>query len=117
MDITSAYDVPELQKLTRHMIYDRSAKGEITITDEATFTEPKPFEDALVTRGDWKQLDAKTIQFTLRHAALSVTVSSSEPFHFKPETINDQGVEFTRIGLVVDQPVKTARMTMVFKPN
>lgn len=117
MDITSAYDVATLQKLTRHMVYDRSGKGEIRITDEATFLEPTTFEDALIARGDWKQTDARTIQLSRGQATLSVMVDSSDPFHLQPEKIKDQGVEFTRIGLVFDKPVKTARVTMTFQPN
>ena len=117
MDITSAYDVSTLQKLTRHMVYSRSGKGEISITDEATFLQPTTFEDALITRGDWKQTDARTIQLSRGQATLSVTIDSSDPFHFRPEKIKDQGVEFTRIGLVFDKPVKTAKVTMTFRPD
>ncbi len=117
MDITSAYDVATLQKLTRHMVYSRSGKGEISITDEATFLQPTTFEDALITRGDWKQTDARTIQLSREQATLSVTIDSSDPFHFRPEKIKDQGVEFTRIGLVFDKPVKTAKVTMTFRPD
>jgi hypothetical protein len=117
MDITSAYDVATLQKLTRHMVYSRSGKGEIRITDEANFLESTTFEDALITRGDWKQTDARTIQLSRGQATLSVTIDSSDPFHFQPKKIKDQGVEFTRIGLVFEKPVKAARVTMTFQPN
>ena len=117
MDITSAYDVATLQKLTRRMACDRSANGSIAITDEADFSEPTMFEDALITRGDWKQTDERTIQFTRGQSTLTVTIDSSDPYHLKPEKIHDQGVDFTRIGLVFDKPVKTARVTMTFQPN
>jgi len=117
MDITSAYDVPALQKLTRKMVYSRAGSGEISIIDEASFREPTTFEDALITHGDWKQIDPKTIQITLGQAKLLVSIDASDAFHLKPETIDDQHIVFTRIGLVFDKPITTAKISMTFKPQ
>ena len=117
MDITSAYDVPSLVKLTRNMEFMRGGSGEIKISDEVVFREPTTFEDALVTHGQWKQLDAKTLELTLGQSKLLVLIDSSAPFHFKPEQIDDQGIVFTRIGLMLDNPALNAKMTMLFKPS
>jgi hypothetical protein len=117
MDIASAYDVTSLVKLTREMCYNRSGSGRVIIKDEAIFHEPTTFEDALITHGDWKQIDSKKILITMGSAKVLITINASAPFHFKPEKIDDQGVVFTRIGLVCDQPVKQVSMAMEFQPN
>lgn len=117
MDITSAYDVPSLTKLTRKMDFIRAETGEIIITDEATFRDPTAFEDALITHGEWRQIDAKNLELTLKSSKLLVSIDSSESFHLNPEKISDQGIVFTRIGLVFDKPASNAKITMVFKPS
>ena len=118
MDITSAYAVPALKQLTRTMDYDRTDAGGITITDEAAFTEKTTFEDALITRGTWKQLDPETILLTIGTSTISVTVKSPQGgITLKPEVIKERNSpEFTRIGLVLKEPVEAAQIQMEFRP-
>ena len=47
-DLTTAYDVPTLRKLTRTAIHDLKAR-KITITDSFEFTQPETFESALTS--------------------------------------------------------------------
>jgi len=47
-DLTSAYDVHTLQKLTRSFIYTRGETSELTVVDEVAYSQPECFETALV---------------------------------------------------------------------
>jgi len=114
IDMKPTYAVPALQKLTRTMEYDRKGAGNITITDEATFSSPTSFEDALITHGTWKQVDPNTIEFSIGKARLTTSINASAPFSVKPETITELGVTFTRIGLVFTQPCLNARLAVTF---
>lgn len=117
IDMTAAYEVAALTKLTRNMVCNRRNAGRVVITDEAVFSEATAFEDALITRADWKQIDTKTFLFKTGPAALLVTIECTEPFHVTSEKIEDLSAPvFTRIGLVFDQPVKRARIAMAFEP-
>ncbi len=54
LDIQSAYDVPEIEKLERTFVYSREREGSLTVTDEVVFSEPRAFGTALVTFGTWR---------------------------------------------------------------
>ncbi len=118
INMAPAYAVPSLKTLTRTMDYSRSGSGQVVITDEATFTTPTTFEDALETHGEWKQLDQQTIAINFGQSKLLVKISASGEFTVKPETIQELGVTFTRIGLVFTQPSdKAAKVAITFTPQ
>jgi hypothetical protein len=118
INMAPAYAVPSLEALTRTMDYSRSGSGQVVITDEATFTAPTTFEDAMETHGGWKQLDPQTISITFGQSKLLVKISASGEFTLKPETIQELGVTFTRIGLVFNQPCdKAAKVAITFTPQ
>jgi hypothetical protein len=118
MDYTTAYNVPALKRLVRTMDYTRSGNGEVQIVDEATFSSPTQFDEALVTHGDWKQIDAKTIELTYNKGKLLVTIETPAGFTVKPEKITElASPTFTRLGLVFNKPVSAAMVTMDFKPS
>ena len=118
INMAPAYAVPSLKTLTRTMDYSRSGSGQVVITDEATFTAPTTFEDAMETHGEWKQLDPQTISITYGQSKLLAKISASGEFTLKPETIQELGVTFTRIGLVFNQPCdKAAKVAITFTPQ
>ncbi len=118
IDMAPAYTVPSLKALSRTMDYTRSGIGQIVITDDATFTAPTTFEDALETHGAWKQIDGQTILITFGQSKLLAKISASDEFTFKPETIKELGVTFTRIGLSFNKPCATsAKVTVTFTPQ
>lgn len=118
IDMTSAYNVPVLKQLTRTMAYSRAGVGEVEITDEVAFTADSTFEDALITHGDWKQLDARTIAMTSGRAKVIVTIETPGGFTVRAEKIEELGAPaFTRLGLVLNEPVSSAKVRMTFKPS
>ena len=114
IDMAPAYTVASMQKLTRTMDYTRTGAGQVAITDEATFSSPTSFEDAIITHGDWKQIDPKTLSISMGKAKLIAKISSTADFSLKPETIQELGVTFTRIGLIFSQPCLAARIGLAF---
>ena len=118
INMAPAYAVPSLKTLTRTMDYSRSGRGQVVMTDEAAFTAPTTFEDAMETHGSWKQLDPQTISITFGQSKLLAKISASGEFTVKPETIQELGVTFTRIGLVFNQPCdKAAKVAITFTPQ
>jgi len=117
IDMKSAYGVPSLQKMTRTMEYERKSEGTASITDEASFSSPTTFEDAIITHGTWKQTDPNTIELSIGKANLTAKISASTPFAVKPETVSELGITFTRLGLVFTQPCLNAKLTLVFSPS
>jgi len=118
MDISTAYPVPELKRMVRTMDYDRAGAGVIRITDEATFTAATTFEDALITRGEWKQVDPQTGVLSLGNAKLAVTIKSSPGATFRAKVIEETNCpRFVRIGLEFKQPVIAAQIQMEFRPT
>ena len=117
MDITSSYATPALKKLVRTMVYSRAGKGQVSITDDVTFSAASPFEDAVITDGDWKQLDDHTLLLTMNNASLRVTVKAPGGFSVKAEKIEEMGAPtFTRLGLELKQPIVTGKVQITFDP-
>jgi hypothetical protein len=116
IDMAPAYSVASIQKLTRTMDFIRSDTGQVVITDEASFSSPTSFEDAIITHGEWKQIDPKTLSISMGKAKLIAKISSSADFTLKSETIQELGVTCTRIGLVFSQPCRTATIGLTFTP-
>jgi len=99
MDITAAYDAPNLKKLTRTMHYVRSGKGAIEIADNFEITSPAEIEESLPTHGTCRQIDSKTLQFDLQDAHLLVTIESPSGFTLTQEKVDEYGDAFTRVGV------------------
>ena len=116
IDISSAYDEPTLDKLERIFVYDRTGKGSIIITDYFAFSTDNKFETAIVTHGEWKQLDANTIRLKMGKEYLYIKFTGSEPLVLKHETINEGGGAYTRLGIKLNKKVKEGSITMEFSP-
>lgn len=120
MDISSAYIVPELKKLTRTFTYDRTGQGSLTVVDEVAFSQPKTFAGALVTYGQWKQMNDHTVIITKGNESLEVTIDTGGvPFELKSQTIDEQthnGEKPTRIGIDLKQPIADGKVTLTIKP-
>jgi len=120
LDIASAYDVPELKKLTRSFHYSRSQAGSLTVTDEVEFAAPKRFGTAVVTLGRWKGLGAGSL--TIQHVRQAVRVdidAGGSDFEIKGEKIHEDVKTKTlptRIGIDLTQPVTKATITVKITP-
>jgi hypothetical protein len=117
MDIRSAYDVPELTRLERASIYNRTGKGSFKITDTFAATTPIAFETAVVTCRKCKKKDDRTLLIESDLETLKVSLSSSHKFLIKQEEIKNEGKPYSRIAIVIDGREKAGEITMIFTPE
>ena len=121
LDISSAYDVPELKKLQRTFCYSRKEAGSLTVTDEVEFASPKDFSTAVITLGQWKKLRAGSLRIHDAKAAVRVDIDAggrelqidAAEIH---EDVRTKKLP-TRIGIGFKRPVKKAAITVKITPT
>ena len=128
LDISSAYDVPELVKLQRKFEYCRRDSGSLTVTDEVVFSKPCDFGTALITFNEWQQLSDSSLVISDQDKALRVDIEITggdfttplrTDFKIKPETIKEDlsGRRLpTRLGINLTKPVQRAVVGLTIKP-
>jgi hypothetical protein len=99
INLTKAYDAPELQRLERTMRYSRVGDGAVEIEDRFEMKTAASVDEGLPTHGTWKQLDAQTLEITMDGERLRVSVMAPGPFEVTQDTIDEYGNPFTRIGI------------------
>lgn len=119
-DLAGAYPLCSLVSLTRRVTFDRR-KGEITVTDEAKFSEPSAFEVPFVTFCECgeRAMGNGEVSFTIAHPggerALKMAVSASAPVVVRREKLPNPGrAEPERLGFSFAHLVKEATLTMKF---
>jgi hypothetical protein len=117
LDIASAYNVPELERLERTMDYDRSSVGSITFTDYFKYAKPEGFETAISTRSEWTQTSDNTLLLTRDNEKMLVNFSSpGNMLLLKSEEISEGGTPYTRIGIYFSKPVTEGQIIITYKP-
>jgi hypothetical protein len=97
MDITSAYNDPNLKKLVRTMHFVRKDGGSIEIDDQFDVAGPADIIESLPTHGTCRQIDARTLEFDYQNARLLVTVDAPVKFTITQTPLVDHGTAFTRV--------------------
>ena len=120
LDLTSAYDVPQLEKLHRAFEYSRQGDGHLKIVDEVVFRGPERFADALITFGHCERIAPDEVLILGKKAAVRVRIAvEGSPFEIRPEAIHENlrvPDQPTRVGIELTQPVEKARVTMLIAP-
>lgn len=121
LDISYAYDVPELEKLQRTFVYSRMNSGSLTVTDEVVFSKPCDFGTALITFDKWQQLSDSSLVVSDQDKALRVDIDiTGGDFEIKPETIKEDlsGRRLpTRLGINLTKPVLHAVVSLKIRPE
>jgi len=121
LDIKAAYDVPQLESLTRTFIYSRRGKGSLTVTDQARFTTPSRFGTALITYGDWRRNKDGSITVTDQGQSLRISIDAAgRAYHVNADKIDSEvrmDHKPLRIGIDLDQPGEDARITIDVTPG
>lgn len=115
LDISSAYDVPELKKLERTFVYSRKDAGSLTVTDEVEFSSPQSFETALITLGRWRMSDDDSLLISDAGQAVRVNIETPAGFDIKDEQIKENMRDKrlpTRIAIKLKGPVTKAAVIM-----
>ena len=121
LDIRSAYAVPELKRLDRTFVFRRTAPAGLTVRDDVTFSEPKSFETALVTWGDWKRVSDTELVIADEGGAVRVQIDTGGlPFHVRWEKLDEDvptPKKPMRLGITLDSPVKAATVKLTIQPR
>jgi hypothetical protein len=121
LDIRSAYDVKELQRLQRTFVFSRDGAGQLTVTDDVQFTKPQEFGTALVTFSKWRQVGEDQLVIGEGAEAVRVKITTDgAKFRLQPEEIHEDlhGKHIPiRIGIDLTEPVTQARVTVSVKPE
>ncbi|MFP4250630.1 MAG: carbohydrate binding domain-containing protein [Armatimonadota bacterium] len=118
LDLSAAYDVPELTKLERAFVYERQGDGSLTVTDTVTFSEPRDFETALITDGNWERQDAETLLVSDGNRAAQVRLETGglDWELVVDEIEEDARAQPTRLGIRLTEPVSEATITATIAP-
>jgi hypothetical protein len=120
LDISSAYDVPELKKLERKYVYSRIGSGSLQVTDEVAFSQPCEFGTALITFNDWKRTSPSTliVYDSVKTLQVDIKVSGTD-YEILPETIEEDvsaRKQPTRLGINMKKPVTDALISLKIAP-
>jgi len=116
LDIRSAYDVADLEKLQRSFIFSRKGSGSLTVLDEVNFAQPRSFGTALITFERWRQPAPGMLTVFDGGKGLCVDIEvSGGAIEITAEEIKEDlkiGRYPTRIGINFKDPVKKAVIKM-----
>ncbi|MBR7155916.1 MAG: heparinase II/III family protein [Lentisphaeria bacterium] len=133
-DISRVYNhISQLKKLERTFVFDRKNNGSFTVTDEAEFSTPTEFEDAVITLSNIKELgnhkylitwqpDTAALPEALKrwkNQSLLLEVKSSVPYKFSIDTINENTwhkLPVYRMTFTAGEKVKKIKMEFIFTP-
>ncbi|WP_232767188.1 heparinase II/III family protein [Geminisphaera colitermitum] len=126
IDLTSAYEVAKLERLTRTFIFERAEGGRLEIVDRVKFrdgAEAQAFESALILRHSQRteHLGKEGVRVWGERAAVDVTwsagdrklVALEEPVH---GIVPDQPAIGRRLGIAFSEPVIEGEIRMIFVP-
>lgn len=123
IDLTSAYDVPELERLTRTFIFTRVGGGRLEIVDRVRFSSPQTFGGALVLHAKQRREAVGDAGFRVVSGAAAVDVAYEAvggELVLTEELIlgivPGRRPKGTRVGLDLRDPVREAEIRLVVTP-
>ncbi|MCC7476360.1 MAG: heparinase II/III family protein [Pirellulales bacterium] len=119
LDLARAYDVPELVRLERTFVFNRSGRGSLKVVDEVEFLAPQTFEVALITFEPWELESAGRIRFGAGADSVVAEVETEGlPFRVTSSIIEGESHAKEppkRIAIVLDKPVSNGKISIVFR--
>jgi hypothetical protein len=120
LDLSSAYKVKGLRRLERTFVFSREARGKLTVSDVVEFASPQAFGTALLTFGDWKQIDSRHLRVGKSPDDVTVEiVAEGGEIRVAAESIREQLPDDrvpVRLGIDFAQPVAKAEIKMTISP-
>lgn len=121
IDLKAAYDEPALQTLTRTMTNDKSANGQITITDSFTSSEPITYASVITVCYDYK-IEGNTLYIDSGdHKMKAEITANGGAFEIKDEPIaKAQNLRIRkdayRISINYKEPIASGDVKVVYTP-
>ncbi|MEN6549052.1 MAG: heparinase II/III family protein [Armatimonadia bacterium] len=118
LDLKAAYEVPELEALTRTFTYSREANASLIVQDDVEFTSPQAFETALIVRSGYRRNDDGSLFVYDVDQAVRVEITcTGGDFELIEEQIKeDSAVKPLRVAIRLKQPVTTASLKATITP-
>ncbi len=117
LSLKSAYAVPELEKLERTWVYDRTGAGCLTVTDSFRFSSPRAFGTALITAGTVEQIgQSLRVIDTDEMAEVTISAAGGELVITEDEIHEESKIRPLRVGLDFAQPLTEGSVTAVIRP-
>jgi hypothetical protein len=115
IDMTSAYDIPELKQVKRTLVHNRGGEGSVEVTDEFNLTKGTEIIESIPTHGTWEQLDAHTLLFKYDGAQVRATIDAAVPVTVSETKVDEYRNPFTRVEVHVPLAA-SGKVTMRFTP-
>ena len=119
LDLSSAYPVQSLQRLTRTFVFQRQPAS-LTVEDDVAFESPQAFGTAVITFSAWKQIDEQQLLVGNGDEAVRVRIDTGGlPVKIDSTVIDEDvrgGKQPTRIGIDLAEPVLKAVIRLTIQP-
>ena len=115
IDMSNAYQAPQLERVTRTLVHSRAGEGSVEITDDFGLTGPTEIIESLPTHGTWTMIDSHTLLFNLGGRRLRATIEAPVPATFTQTNVEEYGNSFTRVEVHIPLAA-SGRITMRFTP-
>lgn len=113
-DISDAYGLNNLKKVTRTFNYNRKEHGAFTVIDQFEAKEKLLFETAITTRQKVEVTDNK-IYLIGKNNKIEITITAPIPFSITQTTIADYAfTPFTRIGIRFNSTLKAGEIKLQY---
>lgn len=118
-DLKAAYDSTAIVSLQRTNTYYRTTGGEsVAIRDHVVYSTPTKCEIAISSRGTWTEtsLSSTILTGVLRTDTeiINVKVISANPFTYKKNVPTENGVTYTRLGIVITNLSLSETVTVTY---
>jgi hypothetical protein len=120
LDLRTAYDAPDLERLERAFCYERGQGGRLVVTDTIAFARPQRFETALVTFGAWRRIAPDQLRVEDQGRAVEIVVETGGSAFTVDAEMIDENVRSPRkprrIAIRLAQPTRAAQVTLRIRP-
>ncbi len=118
IDLTNAYNVKELKKLIRLIVFDRKNKA-VTVTDKVTFSSPCNFGTALITYENYNIIGNNVLSFKKGKISCLISVNATGGNIAIRDKLIDENPAYIdvrpqRIGVDFDTPVLNASISIKY---
>lgn len=116
LDLTKAYNCPNLTSYIRKFVYDRKGNGSLMIEDSFELKKPGSFESAITTLVNWIESGDNQIKLLGKHHAANVKIEVSSPkgYTLIPEKLQENGPEISRIGIRLNEKTEKGYIRAFF---
>jgi len=115
IDMTNAYSVPELKKVTRTLTHSRAGSGSVEVTDAFDLTRGTEIVESLPTHGTWTKADDHTLLFAYEGARVKATIEAPGAFTITETKVDEYRNPFMRVEVHVPLAA-SGKVTMRFVP-